>query len=649
MQQLIDPNLNAAQREAVLHRDGPLLVLAGAGSGKTRIVTQRIAHLLRTGVLPSQIVAVTFTNKAAHEMAHRVVQLTDSEVLVCTFHSLGARILREAIPALGYQRNFTIYDEDDSEKLLKSVVQSSGAAKGTDVRTLRAWISNAKNGCLAPDQIVLDGADAGEIAHFPSLYREYQERLRSCNAVDFDDLLYLTAKLFREHLNVLEHYQARWQYLMIDEYQDTNSAQYEIARLLVAQSGNLFVVGDPDQSIYSWRGADLNNILEFERDFPGSRVVRLEQNYRSRNLILQAANALIQNNTQRLEKALWSERGEGDRIGIFIADHEHMEADFVVERIRALKAQGLPLREMCIFYRTNFQSRVLEDVLLRYRLPYQIIGGVSFYQRREIKDIMAYLRVVESDADAISILRSIQAPKRGLGDTTLQKMAALTSVQQRPLLEAMRHWVEGEDLEGMRLTSPQKAGLRAYLALIDELRAFAKDSSLQDLISETIMRSGYLGVLREDPDTASERKENLDELVAKAVEWDEQRDEEHKLRSFLEELSLKGSADDQEESSDAIQMMTLHNGKGLEFRVVFLIGLEEDLFPHLNAKNTQDGIEEERRLCYVGLTRARDHLFLSAAQTRFLWGGLRAMRPSRFLQEIPPAFLKRIPNRPHLR
>lgn len=649
-QPLIDSGLNAQQCAAVLHREGPLLVLAGAGSGKTRIVTQRIAHLLRQGIPASQILAVTFTNKAAGEMAERVKQLTDCNVLICTFHSLGARILREAIPALGYERNFAIYDEDDSEKLVKSVLQSMGLAKDVDLRQVRGMISQAKNACLAPDEVVIDEATAEVSERFPDIYRAYQEKLKECNAVDFDDLLFLPAQLFRQHPHVLEHYQARWQYLMIDEYQDTNTAQYLIAKQLVAKSQNLFVVGDPDQSIYSWRGADIQNILNFERDFRGAKVIRLEQNYRSRNVILQAANALISHNSRRFEKRLWSERGEGERIGVFIADHEHMEADFVVEQVKRLRTVlGMKLRDICIFYRTNFQSRVFEDVLLRHRIPYQIIGGLSFYQRKEIKDLLAYLKVVQSDADAMSLARTVNLPKRGIGDTTLQKLIHGSSEAGIPVLRYIRQVLAGEIATSARLTGPQKEGLRSYLHLIDGLRGLIHDVSLQDLLTETVARSGYLQVLKEDPETAAERKENIDELIAKAAEWDEQRTDEDRLQAFLEELSLKGSADEHDASADSLNMMTVHNGKGLEFPAVFLVGLEEDLFPHLNAKNTSDGLEEERRLCYVGLTRAEDYLFLSASHTRFLWGGLRSMRPSRFLQEIPRDYLQRITQRPQTR
>jgi DNA helicase-2/ATP-dependent DNA helicase PcrA len=647
MQPLTEAGLNPQQRAAVLHREGPLLVLAGAGSGKTRIVTQRIAHLLRLGIPASQILAVTFTNKAAGEMAERVRSLTDCDVLICTFHSLGARILREAIPALGYERNFTIYDEDDSEKLLKSVLQTLGLTKEIDLRQVRGMISQAKNACLSADEAAMADDYAEGMERFPDVYRAYQAKLKECNAVDFDDLLYLPARLFREHPHVLEHYQARWQYLMIDEYQDTNTAQYIIAKQLVAKTQNLFVVGDPDQSIYSWRGADIQNILNFERDFVGAQVIRLEQNYRSRNVILQAANALIGHNSRRFEKRLWSDRGEGERIGVFIADHEHMEADFVVEQVKRLRTVlGMKLRDMCVFYRTNFQSRVLEDVLLRHRIPYQIVGGLSFYLRKEIKDLLAYLKVVQSDCDAMSLARTINLPKRGIGDATLQKLIQGSSEHGVPVLRFIRQVLSGEIAAGIRLTAPQKEGLFAYLHLIDQLRELLPQVSLQDLLTETVARSGYLQVLKEDPETAAERKENIDELIAKASEWDEQRSDQDKLQSFLEELSLKGSADELDPAADSLNMMTIHNGKGLEFRAVFLVGLEEDLFPHLNAKNTPDGLEEERRLCYVGVTRAEDYLFLSASHTRFLWGGLRSMRPSRFLQEIPREYLQRVTQRP---
>jgi len=637
--------LNAQQQEAVLHGAGPLLVLAGAGSGKTRIVTQRIAHLLREGMPAHHILAVTFTNKAAEEMSQRVRALTDSSVLVCTFHSLGARILREAITALGYERNFVIYDEDDSLKLLKGILKKLGSEKEVDAKTYRSRISAAKNSCLAPEDLQLENVDD----QTGTVYREYQQRLQECNAVDFDDLLFLPVQLFRKHPELLAHYQARWQYLMIDEYQDTNAAQYQLATLLVSNTHNIFVVGDPDQSIYSWRGADIENILNFERDFPGAKVIRLEQNYRSRNIILQAANALISNNSQRLDKALWSDLGEGEPIGVFLADHDHMEADFVVEQARKLRAlHGIPLHDMCIFYRTNAQSRVLEDVLLAARMPYQIIGGLSFYQRREIKDLLAFLRMVASDCDAMSFARTINLPKRGIGDTTVAKLIQAASAEGIALLQFCQKLLQQDVHNKVRLTTTQREGLENYLQMIYGLRAFsAEELSLHMLLNEIVIRSGYLQVLKEDPESAQERKENIDELIGKAMEWEEQQSEDVDLLvGFLEELSLKSAVDDGLFDGDQLNLMTIHHSKGLEFRAVFIIGMEEDLFPHLNSKATIQGIEEERRLCYVGLTRAREHLFLSAAHTRFLWGGLRNMRPSRFLQELPKEWLRLIKTRP---
>jgi len=410
--------LNPQQKVAVGHVEGPLLVLAGAGSGKTRIVTYRVAHLLQLGVPSSEILAVTFTNKAADEMRHRILQLTHKSVLTCTFHSLCARILRESITALGYARDFTIYDEEDSEKVLKECFASLQIKeeKG-ELKNFRSRISQAKNALIEPHQ--LDKEE--KILH--DVYELYQKKLKEYNALDFDDLLFLTVKLFEQAPDILAQYQKRWLFILIDEYQDTNAAQYMLTKLLAREHKNVFAVGDPDQSIYSWRGANIHNILNFEQDFPGAKVIPLEQNYRSRSNILEAANALIRNNASRYEKNLWSERGEGQKIGLYIAENDHAEADFVVKQLYKLhREKSISLSDCVIFYRTNFQSRIFEDHLLKERLPYVIVGGLSFYQRREIKDILAWLRIVLSGTDFLAFIRTINLPKRGLGEAALEKL-----------------------------------------------------------------------------------------------------------------------------------------------------------------------------------------------------------------------------------
>jgi len=621
--------LNPEQEIAVNHVEGPLLVLAGAGSGKTRVVTHRIARLLDLGILPSDILAVTFTNKAADEMRTRIRTLRNAQVLACTFHSLGARILRESIGELGYSADFTIYDEEDSEKLLKSCLEQAQIQDEKGVlRKIRHQISSAKNDLIGPDKADKEFAD---------IYLIYQQKLKECNALDFDDLLYLTVKLLTENEAVRNLYQKRWHFVLIDEYQDTNSAQYTIAKVLVDVHKNIFAVGDPDQSIYSWRGARYQNILNFENDFPGAKVVTLDQNYRSTNIILQGANALIQHNEDRYDKKLWSGLGEGAKIGIYVAQNERQEAEFVASKIFK-HGLDIPLNEMAIFYRTNAQSRTFEDALLSRRIAYQIIGGVSFYQRREIKDILAYLKVVISNTDLISFLRTINLPKRGLGATTLEKIVEAAGQRSLPIFTFCEEALQRSDL--FKLAPRQREGLRDYLSAIHSLRSKRPSLKIHELISEAISVSRYLTYLQEDPETFQDRKENIDELIGKAAEWQEEQ-LEPSLPKFLEELSLRTNAEEQAHVP-SVKLMTLHNSKGLEFNVAFLVGLEEDLFPHINAKDDPKALEEERRLCYVGMTRAKRHLYLCSTTYRYMWGTARFMRPSRFLKEIPVQYLENL-------
>ncbi|NGX61865.1 MAG: ATP-dependent DNA helicase PcrA [Chlamydiae bacterium] len=638
----IQEELNQEQIEAVRHREGPLLVLAGAGSGKTRVVTYRIAYLIESGVPPSQILAVTFTNKAAGEMQGRIEKTLsgfEGYPTICTFHSLGVRILRESISHLGYFSHFLIYDEDDSNKLLRGCIESLGLKKeGSQVKVLRSLISQAKNNLQDPSEIVLRDLPYPLQQSFPALYTTYQERLKEANALDFDDLLFLTVKLFKEHPEVLATYQERWPYLLIDEYQDTNHVQYLLAKMLVAKRGNIFVVGDPDQSIYSWRGANIENILNFERDYPGAKVIRLEQNYRSCENILEAANALIKTNQSRFEKNLWSARGEGEKITLFVGETDRQEAGFVTQEIERLHTfSQVPYKEMSIFYRTNFQSRVFEDFLLRKRIPYVIVGGISFYQRREIKDLLAFLRMVISDQDAVSFERTLNLPKRGIGLVTVEKIR--TAARERGLsIFAFCQQILKEEKSELRLTKKQREGLSEYVTLIENLRKEAETSPLDRVIREAYQQSRYAEVLQEDKETLEDRKANIEELISKGHEWEIYHDT-GSLAAFLEELTLKSSIDEASLSDDQVHLMTIHNGKGLEFHAAFLVGMEEDLFPHANSRNNYDSLEEERRLCYVGMTRAKDRLYLSAAETRYLWGSQRMMRPSRFLREIPRKYI----------
>jgi len=618
-------SLNPKQQLATEHMEGPMLVLAGPGSGKTRVITCRIAHLLKMGVSPSKILALTFTNKAADEMCYRVGEMCNTRsILISTFHSLGAHILRESSSAVGYRQDFTIYDEGDSTKILKSCLKEAGYEDREGLlKSLRAAISKAKND-LASQQ----NTHTRFARIFQDIFARYQDKLKEYNALDFDDLLYLSVEAMKSSEEVLRFYQKRWKFVLIDEYQDTNASQYRMANLLVGDHNNLFVVGDPDQSIYSWRGANIANILDFEKDYKDAKMVTLDQNYRSSTTILQAANALIQHNRAHHKKPLWSKLGEGEKIRLFIAKNEQQEALFVVEELlRKVSEKGLPLRECVIFYRTNSQSRIFEDVCLKSQLPYIMLGGISFYQRQEIKYILALLRMVISESDFISFMRTVNLPRRGIGNTTLEKLKNLAKELDMPILALCR---EGR----CKLTKRGEAGLRDYLNLIDSLRRMAEElTPLKEIIQKAITLSGYEQVLKEDPESYEERKENLEALVNKAVEWSRERDSSS-LFLFLEELYLKSTLD-QPARQDAVRLMTLHSGKGLEFSLVFIVGMEEDLFPHINTKDSVDTLEEERRLCYVGMTRAKYSLYLTTATSRFMWGESKGMSPSRFLGEIP--------------
>jgi DNA helicase-2/ATP-dependent DNA helicase PcrA len=631
-------SLNDEQQEAIRTTDGPLLVLAGAGSGKTRVITYRILHLLEKGVPPTAILGLTFTNKAASEMKQRIRSIAPYDVLICTFHSLGARILRESIHTLGFRRDFTIYDEEDSNKLLKLCLESMNIpTKDGEAKTYRNSISHFKNHMITPEVAAQEKDGFGEV------YSLYQQKLKECNAVDFDDLLYLPVMLFRAQPEILAHYQRRWSYVLVDEYQDTNQSQYELMRFLVAQSQNLCVVGDPDQSIYSWRGADISNILNFDKDFPAAKVIRLEQNYRSTNTILEAANAVICQNENRYEKNLWSALGEGEKIKLFVAGDELEEARYIIGRVQHYEA-SYPRREMVIFYRTNAQSRPFEDKLLQAGIPYVIVGGVSFYRRREIKDILAFLRMAYSGSDYISFVRTINLPKRGLGEATIEKIARCAEAENLSIFACCMAIAEGKSFQAHSFSDKHRKAIDSYVRIIRDLNERSTTESLSSLVKSTIDVTNYLDYLREDKETYEERQENLSQLVDKAAEW-EQQSANPSLESFLEELSLKASIDEADMTRDRLNLMTIHNGKGLEFEVVFLAGLEEDLFPHINSKDTQEGIEEERRLCYVGLTRAKRHLIITRAEARRIWGTWRPFYASRFLREIPSKYIESTSNR----
>lgn len=628
--------LNPAQQEAVTTTEGPLLVLAGAGSGKTRVITYRIIYLLEKGTPPSKILGLTFTNKAAQEMRERVFSMTNSDVLISTFHSLGARILRESIGVLGYKRSFAIYDEEDSNKLLLSCIDAPTPAEAKEqVKIVRSYISNFKNS--------LQALDPEDNPYCFQILERYQEKLKEYQAVDFDDLLYLPVRILREFPEARKYYQARWSYLLIDEYQDTNNAQYELVKCLLGVEQRLCVVGDPDQSIYSWRGANIQNIMNFEEDYPEAKVIRLEQNYRSRSNILEAANALIYNNATRYEKSLWSGRGEGEKIKFFTGNTEYEEAEFVARQVSKIHEEhGTPWNRIAVFYRTHALSRPFEDAFYRMRVPYVIVGGISFYQRREVKDILSILKMVQSSSDFIAFARSINFPKRGIGPTTLDKMRLNATEEGLSIFNYCEALLSSVSLQTtLRLSAKQKEGIASYVQNIQKLRAIESECSLQTLVEAAINSSDYLTLLMEDRDTYEERKGNLASLVAKAAEW-ESSEGGSSLTSFLEELSLKSTLDEADGSKQYVHLMSIHNSKGLEYDTVFLVGLEEELFPHARSYGKEDELEEERRLCYVGMTRAEERLFLTNASARYVWGNIKAQTPSRFLKEIPKDFMERM-------
>src|SRR6266852_6282601 len=631
-------DLNPAQREAVLTTEGPLLVIAGAGSGKTRVLTRRIAHLLRAvGVKPPEILAITFTNKAAAEMRERVEDLVGPPARaswVMTFHAACGRILRREAQRLGYRSNFTIYDTADQLRLTKQCLEDLDRdPKRFTPRGIHSQISNAKNQLIGPDEY------ANRIASFydqtvADVYKLYQTKMFNSNAVDFDDMLYLTVDVLERFPEAQEKWQTAFRYLLVDEYQDTNHAQYRFLQLLAAKHMNVFAVGDPDQSIYAFRGADIRNVLEFERDFAGAKSIALEQNYRSTNSILEAANAVISNNRERKPKNLWSELGDGDPVRVVEVEDEHSEARYVAAEIARLVEEGFNGSEIAVFYRTNAQSRVLEDVLVRQGVAYQVIGGPRFYERAEIKDLVAYLQVIDNPYDAVSLLRIANRPRRGVGDSTLAKLMSFADDAEMSLWEAM----DRTTAAGVG-TAPAKA-VASFRTVIQSLMSASQELEVPELIERVLEQSGYMDSLEaERTIEAQGRIENLQELVSLAREWVESA-AEPTLSSFLQEVSLYSDQDAIRGEGSLVTLMTLHNAKGLEFRAVYLIGMEEGIFPHSRSIEEQ-GIEEERRLCYVGMTRAMERLTLLHASSRMLYGGRSYNLPSRFLDELPERHVER--------
>ncbi|SHF09137.1 DNA helicase-2 / ATP-dependent DNA helicase PcrA [Desulforamulus putei DSM 12395] len=628
-------NLNPAQAEAVQHTEGPLLVLAGAGSGKTRVLTHRIAHILSQGVPPYNILAITFTNKAAAEMRARVENLVPEaarDLWVATFHSACLRILRREIQSLGYGSNFSIYDDADQQTVVKECLKELEIdEKRFQPRAMLGVISGAKNKLLTPDQY-----DGQAFDYFEQVagrvYRLYQEKLFKNNAVDFDDLLMLTVRLFKEHPHVLGYYQTKFKYILVDEYQDTNHTQYVLVSMLAERHRNICVVGDPNQSIYKWRGADINNILSFERDYPEAKVVKLEQNYRSTGNILEAANAVIKNNIEAKNMKLWTAKGNGNLIHVYRAENERLEAHYVADRIKDLRfSYQRRYRDMAVLYRTHAQSRVFEEVFLRLGIPYTIFGGLKFYDRKEIKDLLAYLRVIVNPADGQSLLRIINIPKRGIGAASLEKITNYALEQGLSLLQAL---AVADDMPGIPAKARKQCKLLADL--LDSLAKQAEFLSVTEITEEVLTRTGYRAELEaEDTVEARTRLENLQEFLSVTREYDKQQGEEAGLADFLSTISLVTDLDRHDPEADQVVLMTLHSAKGLEFPVVFLTGMEEGVFPHSRALYDQEELEEERRLAYVGITRAEEELYLTHCWERTLFGRTNMNPRSRFLEEIP--------------
>ena len=636
--------LNEPQREAVYHTDGPLLILAGAGSGKTRVLTHRIAYLIgERGVNPWNILAITFTNKAAEEMRQRVDNLVGfgaESVWVSTFHSACVRILRRFIDRLGYENHFTIYDTDDQKTLIKEVCRKVDVdTKVFKERSLLSAISSAKNEMILPDEFELNAGGDFAKMKIAKVYREYEAQMRANNALDFDDLLIKTVQLLQTQPDVLESYQERFRYIMVDEYQDTNTVQFQLVSLLAGKYKNLCVVGDDDQSIYKFRGANIRNILDFEHEFPDAKVIKLEQNYRSTGNILNAANSVIANNRGRKEKSLWTENGEGELIRLRQFDTAFDEADFIGEDIKNAVRQGGSYNDSAVLYRTNAQSRLLEEKFIAMNIPYKIVGGVNFYARREIKDLLAYLKTIDNGRDDVAVRRIINVPKRGIGLTTINRIQESATERGIGFYEAL---LAPELIAGVGRSATK---LDSFAALIEYFKTLEEEMNITDLLQEVIEKTGYIESLEnEDKEEAKTRKENIDELISKAATYEEScqdKDEKATLSGFLEEVALVADIDSLDEDQEYVVLMTLHSAKGLEFPRVYLAGMEDGLFPGYMSINAGDReeLEEERRLCYVGITRAEQELTLTSARRRMVHGETQYNPMSRFVKEIPRELL----------
>ena len=631
--------LNNEQREAVFHTEGPLLILAGAGSGKTRVLTHRIAYLIdEMGVNPWNILAITFTNKAAGEMRERVDKIVgfgSESIWVSTFHSTCVRILRRHIDRLGFGTNFTIYDADDQKTLMKDVCkQLQIDTKIYKERNLLAAISSAKDEMILPDEYELNAGGDYHKQKIAKVYREYQKQLKANNALDFDDLLVKTVQLLQTQPDILEYYQERFRYIMVDEYQDTNTVQFKLISILAKKYRNLCVVGDDDQSIYKFRGANIKNILNFENVFEDARVIKLEQNYRSTETILNAANGVIRNNYGRKDKALWTENGVGDKLVFQQFDNAYDEADYVVSDIREHVREGeRSYNEHAILYRTNAQSRIFEEKFVTANIPYKIVGGINFYARKEIKDLLAYLKTIDNGLDDLAVRRIINVPKRGIGLTTINRVQENAAERGVSFYEALR---TADMIPGIGKAATK---LDSFVALMEHFKESAKKMLVSELMQEILDYTGYLEDLEEEgKEEAEARKENIDELLSKIAAYEEScEDEAPTLSGFLEEVALVADIDSLDESSDYVVLMTLHSAKGLEFPEVYMVGMEDGIFPSYMtvSEGDLDELEEERRLCYVGITRAMENLTLTCARRRMIRGEVQYNKMSRFLKEIP--------------
>ena len=631
--------LNNKQYEAVVQTEGPVLVIAGAGSGKTKVLTHKIAYIIQEKkALPWQILAITFTNKAANEMKERIANLIGEDakdLWMGTFHSICVKILRKHIDRIGFDSSFIIFDTSDQKSMVKKCLKELQIDdKQFSEKAVQAEISNSKNEMLEPDQYLAQAHGDFRKEKIGQVYSLYQKRLKENNAIDFDDIINFTIKIFNENPDILNYYSSKFKYVLVDEYQDTNKSQFTLVKLLAEVNQNITVVGDNDQSIYRFRGADIANILNFEKDFKGTTVIKLEQNYRCTGNILKAANAIIKNNETKYEKKLWTQNSEGNLPTVYSADNEYDEASFIAEQIEHLKREEkYNYSDFAVLYRMNTQSRAIEDILRREAIPYKIVGGLKFYERKEIKDIVSYLRLIQNISDNLSLTRIINEPKRGIGTTSMDKVADLAIQNETSMYEIIKD-ADKYGLNRVFLNS------REFVNFIEEARSKKDNMQISEFVKYVLKKSGYLSALENEKTIEAENRiENLEEFLTVAIEF-EKEEAEANLTNFLEGMTLSSDIDNMEDSENTVTLMTLHSAKGLEFPVVFLVGMEEGIFPGFRSIGEPKEIEEERRLCYVGVTRAKENLFLTCTKMRTMFGSTSCNSPSRFLEEIPSDLLE---------